>query len=110
MTGEVPSFSSEPEQGVSSVNPEIGASLTSFDASKVRPSDEISSPVSPIGKSLLITLPTGHNMGSRPMERGEPSFGPSLQFAKKVLKSVLSSWIETLSSSHLETRFGMIKC
>jgi hypothetical protein len=48
-------------------------------------------------------------MGSQSVEHGESSSGPSLQFAKKVLKSVLSSWIETLSSGHLEAGFGMVK-
>ncbi|KAJ8649218.1 hypothetical protein MRB53_002241 [Persea americana] len=48
-------------------------------------------------------------MGSRPMEHGKLSSGPSLQFAKNVLKIVLSSWVETLSSGHLEAGFDMIK-
>ncbi|XXG59166.1 hypothetical protein AAC387_Pa04g1294 [Persea americana] len=43
------------------------------------------------------------------MERGETSSGPSLQYAKRVLKSILSSWIETLSYGYLEAGFGMIK-
>ena len=73
------------------IDPEIGASLTGFDAAEVKPRDEIPSPVSLIEKSSLITPPTGHDMGSRPMELGEPSFGPSVRYAKKVLKSVLSS-------------------
>ncbi|XXG62725.1 hypothetical protein AAC387_Pa05g1038 [Persea americana] len=42
------------------------------------------------------------------MERGETSSGPSLQYAKRVLKSILKSWIKTLSSSHFEVGFGMI--
>eukprot|EP00268_Persea_americana_P010747 TRINITY_DN14386_c0_g1_i2.p1 TRINITY_DN14386_c0_g1~~TRINITY_DN14386_c0_g1_i2.p1 ORF type:complete len:131 (+),score=28.88 TRINITY_DN14386_c0_g1_i2:31-393(+) len=50
-----------------------------------------------------------HDRGSQPMERSETSSRPSLQYAKRVLKSVLSSWIETLSSGHLEAGFGMIK-
>ena len=40
---------------------------------------------------------------------GWSSFGPSLQFAKKILQSVLGSWIATLSFDHLDARFGMIK-
>ncbi|XXG53587.1 hypothetical protein AAC387_Pa03g1666 [Persea americana] len=50
-----------------------------------------------------------NDRGSWPMERGETSSGPSLQYAKKVLKSVLSSWIKTLSSGHFKAGFGMIK-
>ena len=73
------------------VDPEIGASSTSFGAAEMKPHDEIPSPASSIGKSLLVTPPTGHDTGSRPMERGETSSGPSLQYAKRVLKSVLSS-------------------
>ena len=91
------------------VDLEIGASSTRLDTAEARPRVEIPSPMSPIGKSLPITLPARHGMGGRPMERGEPSSGSSLQFAKKVLKSVLSSWIKTLSSGHLDARFGMIK-
>ena len=101
-TGEVPLPSSEPEQGVPVFDPEIWASSTSFDTEDVRSCAEIPSPMSSVGKSLMITFSTGHDMGSWPMERGEPSSGPSLQFAKKVLKSVLSSWIEALSSDYLE--------
>lgn len=76
---------------------------------EVKPHNEIPSAVSSIGKSLLITPPIRPDTGSRPMERGETSSGPSLQYVKRVLKSVLSSWIETLSSGHLEAGFGMIK-
>ena len=74
---------------------------------EVKPHDDI--PVTPIGKSFLISLPSRLDMGSLPTERGESSSGPSLQSAQKVLKSVLSSWIETLSFRHLEAGFGMIK-
>ncbi|KAJ8615015.1 hypothetical protein MRB53_004217 [Persea americana] len=105
----VPLSFSEPEQGVPAADPGVGASSTSFDEAKESPQTDIPSPVAPIGKSFLITLPTVHDMGSRPTEHGESSSGPSLQFAKKVLKRVLSSWVETLSSSHLEAGFGMIK-
>ena len=78
---------SGPEQGVPAVDPNIGTSSTSFDVAKVNPRDEIPSPTSLIGKSFLITPPTGHDMGSRPMEWGETSSGPSLQYARKVLKA-----------------------
>ena len=74
----------------------------------MKPRDEIPLPMSSIGKSLLITPPTGHDTGSRPMGRGEISYGPSLQYAKRVLKSVLSLWIKTLSSGHFEARFDLI--
>ncbi|KAJ8649209.1 hypothetical protein MRB53_002232 [Persea americana] len=107
--GKVPLSFSGPEQGVLAVDPGVGASSTSFDEVKVSPRVDIPYPVAPIGKSLLITLPTVYDMGSRPTEHGESSSGPSLQFTKKVLKRVLSSWIETLSSGHLEAGFGMIK-
>ena len=95
-TGKVPLFPSGPEQGLPTVDPDTGTSSTSFVAVEVKPRDEIPSSVSSIGKSLLITPPVGHDIGSRPMERGETSSGPSLQYAKRVLKSVLSSWIQTL--------------
>ena len=78
------------------VDPEIWTFSTSFDTAEVKPHDEIPLPVSPIGKRFLITPPTRHDIGSRPMEQGETSSGPSLQYAKRVLKSVMSSWIETL--------------
>ena len=71
--------------------------------------DEIRSSASSIGQSLLTIHPMKHDKGSRPMERGEISSGPSLQCAKRVLKSVLSFWIETLSFGHLEAGFDMIK-
>ena len=48
-------------------------------------------------------------MGSRPTEHGESSSESSRQFARKVLKRVLSSWVETLSSGYLEAGFSMIK-
>ena len=75
----------------------------------MRPRGDIPFPTTPIGKSLLISLPPLPDMGNRPTECGEFLFGPSRPFMKKVLKSVLSSWIETLSSSQLDARFGMIK-
>ena len=109
MTGEIPLSSSRLEQGVPAADPEVRASFTSFDTAEVRPHAWIPSPVSSIGNSLLITLPMRHDKGSWPMEQGESSSEPSIQYAKRVLKSVLSSWIETLSSSHLEARFGVIK-
>ncbi|XXG42079.1 hypothetical protein AAC387_Pa01g2427 [Persea americana] len=108
-TGEVPLSFSGPEQGVHAVDPGVGASSTSFDEAEESPCADIPSRVAPIGKSFLITLPMVHDMGSRPTEHGESSSGPSLQFAKKVLKRVLSSWVETLSSVHLEVGFSMIK-
>ena len=87
----------------------VGASSTSFDEAEESLQANIPSPAAPIGNSFLITLPTLHDMGSRPMEHGESSSEPSLQFARKVLNRVLSSWVETLSSGHLEAGFGMIK-
>ena len=91
------------------VDPKVGASSTSFGAVEVIPHVEIPLLASSIGKSLLIIPPMKHDRGSQPMEPSETSFGPSLQYAKKVLKSILSSLIETLSSGHLEAGFGMIK-
>eukprot|EP00268_Persea_americana_P036232 TRINITY_DN3570_c1_g1_i14.p1 TRINITY_DN3570_c1_g1~~TRINITY_DN3570_c1_g1_i14.p1 ORF type:complete len:170 (-),score=39.98 TRINITY_DN3570_c1_g1_i14:557-1066(-) len=82
--GEVPLSSSRSEQGVPAVDPEVGASSTNFGAAE-------------------------HDTGSQPMEHGETSFGLSLQYAKRVLKSVLSSWIETFTSGHLKAGFSMIK-
>ncbi|XXG41994.1 hypothetical protein AAC387_Pa01g2353 [Persea americana] len=76
---------------------------------EARPPTDIPSPAAPIGKTFLITLPTVPDMGSRPTEHGESSSEPSRQFARKVLKRVLSSWVETLSSGHLEAGFGMVK-
>ena len=70
VTGEIHLPSSEPEQGVPKVDPEIGASSTGLDTAEVRPRVEIPSPVSPFGKSLLITLPTRQDMGSCQMEWG----------------------------------------
>ena len=75
----------------------------------MKPHDEIPSPASSIGQNLLTIPPMKHDRGSQPLEWGETSFRPSFQYAKRVLKSVLSSWIETLSSGHLEAGFGMIK-
>ena len=60
------------------VNPKRGASSTSLDMADVRPRVKIPSPVSLIGKSLLITLPARHDMGGWQMEQGESSSGPSL--------------------------------
>ena len=90
-------------------DPDIGTSSTSFDAVEVKPREEVPSPVSLIGNDFLITPPASHDKCGRRMDLGETSYGPSLQYVKKVLKSVLSSWIETLSSGHLEAWFGMIK-
>ena len=91
------------------VDPEVGATSTSFGVGEMNRHDEIPSPASSIGQSLLTILPMKHDRGSRPMEQGETSSGPSLQYTKRVLKSVLSSWIETLSSGHWEVGFGIIK-
>ncbi|XXG47598.1 hypothetical protein AAC387_Pa02g2222 [Persea americana] len=109
VTEEVPLSFSEPEQGVPAVDPRVGAFSTSFDEAEASPLADIPSPAAPIGKSFLITLPTVPNMGSRPTEHGKSSSEPSRQFARKVLKRVLSSWVETLSSGHLEAGFGMVK-
>ena len=95
-TGEVPLSFSEPEQGVHAVDPGVGASSTSFDEAEASPHVDIPSSAALIGKSFLITLPTVPDMGSRPTEYGESSSEPSRQFARKVLKRVLSSWFETL--------------
>ena len=91
------------------VDPGVGASSTSLDEAEASPHADIPSPAAPIGKSFLITLLTVHDMGSRPTEHGESSSESSRQFARKVLKRILSSWVETLSSGHLEAGFGMIK-
>ena len=107
-TGEVPPSSSGLEQGVPTVDPEVGAT-SSFGAAEMKSHGEIRSSASPIRQSLLTIPLMKHDRGSRPMERGEISSGPSLQYAKRVLKSVLSSWIETLFSGHLEAGFDMIK-
>ncbi|WP_205963769.1 hypothetical protein, partial [Roseicella aquatilis] len=90
-------------------DPGVGVSSTSFDEAEACPHADIPSPVAPIGKSFLITLPTMPDMGSRPTEHGKSSSEPSRQFARKVLKRVLSSWVKTLSSGHLEAGFGMVK-
>ena len=91
------------------IDPEVKTSSTSFNVARVKLHEKIPSLVSSIGKSLMITPLTEHDMFSRLMAHGESSFGPSLQYAKKVLKSVLSSWVKTLSFGHLEAGFGMIK-
>ncbi|KAJ8634480.1 hypothetical protein MRB53_008747 [Persea americana] len=109
VTEEVPLSFSEPERGVPAADPGVGASSTSFDEAEASPRADIPSPVAPIGKSFLLTLPTVPDMGSRQIEHGEFSSEPSRQFARKVLKRVLSSWVETLSSGHLEAGFGMVK-
>ncbi|XXG85704.1 hypothetical protein AAC387_Pa11g0738 [Persea americana] len=109
VTEEVPLSFSEPEQGVPAVDPGVGASSTSFDEAEANLPTDIPSPAAPVGKSFLITLPTVPDTGSRPKEHGESSSEPSHQFARKVLKRVLSSWVETLSSGHLEVGFGMVK-
>ena len=108
-TGEVLLSFSGSEQWVPTVDPGVGASSTSFDEAEASPPPDIPSPAAPIGKSFLITLPTVPDTGSRPTEHGESSSEPSRQFARKVLKRVLSSWVETLSSGHLEAGFGMVK-
>ena len=77
-------------------DPGVGASFTSFDDAQMSPHADISSPAAPIGKSFMITLPTVHDMGSRPTEHDESSSEPSHKYARKVLKRVLSSWVETL--------------
>ncbi|KAJ8627662.1 hypothetical protein MRB53_020969 [Persea americana] len=87
----------------------VGAYSTSFDKTEASPHADIPSPAAPIGKSFLITLPTVSDMGSRPTEHSKSSSEPSHQFAKKVLKRVLSSWVNTLSSGHLEAGFDMVK-
>ena len=109
VTGEVPLSFSELEQGVPAVDPGVGASSTSFDEAEESPQANIPSSAAPIGKSFLITLPMVQDMGSRPTEHGESSSESSRQFVRKVLKRVLSSWVETLSSGHLEAGFSMIK-
>ena len=109
MTEEVPLSFSETEQGVPVIDPGVGASSTSFDETEASPPTDIPSPAAPVGKSFLITLPTVPDMGSRPTEHGESSSEPSHQFTRKVLKRVLSSCVETLSSGHLEAGFGMVK-
>ena len=109
MTEEVPLSFSEPEQGVPVTDPGVGASSTNFDEAEASPPTDIPSSAALVGKSFLITLPTVPDMGSRPTEHGESSSEPSRQFARKVLKRVLSSWVETLSSGHLEAGFGMVK-
>ncbi|KAJ8635653.1 hypothetical protein MRB53_009920 [Persea americana] len=109
VTEEVPLSFSEPEQGVPTTNPGVGASSTGFDEAEVSPHADIPSPAAPIEKSFLITRPTVPDMGSRSTKHGESSSELSRQFAKKVLKRVLSSWVETLSFGHLEAGFGMVK-
>ena len=64
MTEEVPLSFSEPEQGVPVTDPGVGASSTNFDEAEASPPTDILSPVAPIGKSFLITLPTVPNKGS----------------------------------------------
>ena len=74
------------------VDLEVVASSTSFDEAEASPHADVPFLVALIGKSFLITLPTVHDIGSRPTEHDESSSGPSIQFVKKVLKRVLSSW------------------
>ncbi|WP_193450560.1 hypothetical protein, partial [Streptomyces plicatus] len=105
---ESPSLPSDSEHGMPEVDPEAGTPVAGSDTVEEIPRVEIPSSAAPIGKSSFVFLPTGHDMSSRPTEKGESSSGPSLQFAKKVLVRVLSSWIETLHSGHLDARFGMI--
>ncbi|XXG88126.1 hypothetical protein AAC387_Pa12g0380 [Persea americana] len=85
-TGEVPPSSSGLEQGVPTVEPEVGAT-SSFGAVEMKPHDEISSPASSIGQSLLTIPPMKQDGSSQQMEQGETSSRPSLQYAKRVLKS-----------------------
>ena len=87
----------------------VGASSTGFDEAEASPHADIPSLATLIGKSFFITLLTVHDMGSRPTEHGESPSEPSLQFERKVLKRVLSLWVETISSANLEASFGMIK-
>ena len=108
-TGEVPSSSSGPEQEMPAADPEVGASSTSPVTAEAGLCGDIASSVAPIGKSLSISSPPWPDMDSQPTEHGESPSRPSLQYAKKVLKSVLSSWVETFSSGHLEAGFGMVK-
>ncbi|XXG76922.1 hypothetical protein AAC387_Pa08g1182 [Persea americana] len=108
-TEEVPQSFSEPKQGVPAADSGVGASSTSFDKAEESPQADIPSSAAPIGNSFLITLSTVPDMDSRPTEHGESSSEPSRQFARKVLKRVLSSWVETLSSNHLEAGFSMVK-
>ncbi|XXG59318.1 hypothetical protein AAC387_Pa04g1423 [Persea americana] len=109
VTEEVPLSFLEPEQGMPVTDPGVGVSSTSFDEAEASLPADIPSPAALIGKSFLITLPTVPNMDSRPTRHGESSSESSRQFAMKVLKRVLSSWVETLSSGHLEAGFGMVK-
>ena len=81
--------------------PEVNPPANS-DAAEARPHVKIPSPAAPIGKCYVVTLPIGHDLGSQSSEKGESSSGPSLQYAKKVVMRVLSSWIETLLSGHLD--------
>ncbi|KAJ8649284.1 hypothetical protein MRB53_002307 [Persea americana] len=109
VTEEVPLSFSEPEQGGTSDRSRSRASSTNFDEAEASPPTDIPSAADPVGNSFLITLPMVPDTGSRPTEHGESSSEPSRQFARKVLKRVLSSWVETLSSGHLEAGFGMVK-
>ncbi|XXG62824.1 hypothetical protein AAC387_Pa05g1128 [Persea americana] len=104
-----PVVEEEPEQGVPVTDPGVGASSTNFDEAEASPPTDIPSLAAPIGKSFLIILPTVPDTGSQATEHGESSSEPSRQFARKVLKRVLSSRVETLSSGHLEASFGMVK-
>ncbi|WP_274923098.1 hypothetical protein [Streptomyces clavifer] len=108
MAEESPSLPSDSEHGMPEVDPEAGTPVAGSDTVEEIPRVEIPSPTAPIGKASFVFLPTGHDMSSRPTEKGESSSGPSLLFAKKVLVRVLSSWIETLHSGHLDAGFGMI--
>ncbi|MDL1135877.1 hypothetical protein PS057_21300, partial [Yersinia pestis] len=93
------------------VDPEVETPGTSSNNVEEIPRAEIPSRAgaASTGKSSFVTLPTDDDMSSRPTELGESSAGPSLLFAKKVVVRVLSSWIETLFSGHLEAGFSMIQ-
>ncbi|MDL1135137.1 hypothetical protein PS057_17220 [Yersinia pestis] len=108
MAEEDPSL---PEQEMPEVDPEVEIPGTSSDNIEEIPRAEIPSRAgaASAGKSSFVTLSTDDDMSSRPTELGESSAGPSLLFAKKVVVRVVSSWIETLFSGHLEVGFGMIQ-
>ena len=74
----------------------IRASSTSFDEAEMSPHADIPSPATPIGKSFLYYSSNVACHGQSTTEHGESSSEPSRQFARKVLKRVLSSWAETL--------------
>ena len=77
-TEEVPPSSLGLEQGVPVVDPEVGATSTSFGVAEMKPPDEIVSSASSIRQSLLTIPPMKHDRGSQPMEWGETLSRPSL--------------------------------